>query len=83
MRQRAARESGAGAARNHRHRQGVAQLEDLDHLLLGFRQHDDHRQLPVERQSIALVGARVLFAKEDRRFGQDAAQAFGNRALTF
>ena len=58
--QRAARQAGARAARNHRHARGMAQLEDGDDFRLGLRQHDHAGRTPVRRQAVGFVRGHVF-----------------------
>ena len=81
VRQRAARKSGASAARHDRHLHLEAHTCDARDLLFGFRQRDDHRQLPVHRQPVALVRPRVFLPPKHAVLGQECFQRGNDRAL--
>ncbi|MNV89470.1 hypothetical protein D3C71_1837650 [compost metagenome] len=63
MRHGAARQAGAGAARDDGRIQALADAHDGLHLLFGFGQRHDSRQRAIQRQAVALVGTRVFFAE--------------------
>jgi hypothetical protein len=81
VRQRAAGKPGAGAARHHRRAELVARAQHLHHLRFGLRQRHHHRHLSVQRQAVALVGAGVLLAKQQRVRGQQRTQCGHHLAL--
>ncbi|MNP51785.1 hypothetical protein D3C76_1461320 [compost metagenome] len=65
QRQGAARQAGAGTARDHRHLAGKTQLEDALDLFEGMRQYHQHRRGAVGRKAIAFVGLEVFLGVED------------------
>jgi hypothetical protein len=74
VRQGAAGQAGAGAARHHRHSQRVAGLQHGGDLGFGLGQHHHQRPLAVGRQAVALVGRGVLAAVQDAMPGQGPGQ---------
>ena len=66
VRQRAAGEPGAGAARHHRHLEPVADRQHRGDLRLGLGQGDDQRLLAVGGEAVAFVGHGVLALPEQR-----------------
>jgi NitT/TauT family transport system substrate-binding protein len=52
----------------------VTEREHPRDLLFRFRQHDEHRQLPVHRQPITLVRPGILFVDEHAIAGQHLSQ---------
>jgi hypothetical protein len=81
VRQRAAAQPGAGAARHHRCAELVARAQHLYHLGFSLRQCHHHRHLPVQRQAVALVRAGVLLAEQQRVRGQQRTQRGHHLAL--
>jgi hypothetical protein len=81
MRQGAAGQAGARPARNDRHVEIEAGAADARDLLLGLGQRHHHRHLAIQRQAVALVRLRVLFAPEDAVVRQERAQRGHDRAL--
>jgi hypothetical protein len=75
VRQRAARQPGAGAARHHRHLQRVAGLQHGGHLRLGLGQRHHQRLLAVGGEAVALVGHGVLGLPQQRVRGQQRRRA--------
>ena len=73
-RQGAARQPGAGPARNDLHAAAVAELEHGGDLLGRFRQHHQHRQLPVGRQTVGFIGEELAFLLDDAFAGHDRAE---------
>ena len=59
-RQRAARETGARAARDKRHAVAVAERDDRLDVVRRARQHDELRDRAVPGERVALVGAQLL-----------------------
>ncbi|KAG0773741.1 hypothetical protein G6F22_014619 [Rhizopus arrhizus] len=70
----AAGQAGARAARDDRRVQPLTDAHDGLDLFFGFRQRHDGRQRAIQRQAIALVGARVLFAEQYAVRGQRGRQ---------
>ncbi|MNC84888.1 hypothetical protein D3C83_04570 [compost metagenome] len=80
-RQGAAGEPGAGAARDHRHLELVAGLQNAADLVLGFRQCNCHGDLAVGGQPVAFVGLHVLVVEQQRSRGKKDAQRRDHLAL--
>ena len=70
QRQRAARERSARPARHHAHSVGVAVAENFRNLLGGRGQRHYHRQLPIGREPVGLVGPHARF-RVDHCFARD------------
>ena len=81
VRQRAARQPGAGAARAPPARRARGRCAAPLHLRLGLRQRDHQRQLAVGGQAVALVGPRVLLLPEQGARRQEGAQRRRDLAL--
>ncbi len=73
--------SRTSAARHDGHLHLVANARDARDLVFGFWQRDDHRQLPVHRQSVAFVGSRIFFAPQHAVFRQESFQRSDYGAL--
>jgi len=71
VRQRAARQPGAGAARHHRHTQAVAHAQHLAHLLRRVGQRHRQRPLAIGGQAIAFIGRGLLIRPQQRMRGQN------------
>ena len=56
----------------------MADLQDLDDLILGLREDHDHGGLSVCRQTIALVRPQILTFIE-HRFGRQKGAQFGDK----
>jgi hypothetical protein len=82
VRQCAARETRAGAARDDRYFELMAEPEDRLHLRFGLGQDGDERQLAVRGQAVAFVGPQVLLDGEQAVGRQQAGEA-GDQALAF
>ena len=74
VRQRAAGQAGAGAARHHRHPQRMAGAQHRSHLRLGFGQRHQQRLLAVGGEAVAFIGHRVLAAPQQRMRRQQRLQ---------
>ena len=75
-RQRAARQSGTGAARHHRHILAAAEQQYLAHLFFGLGQHDRQRHFAIGRQPVALEGLEVFLLEQHRLRRQNGLQLF-------
>ncbi len=67
VRRGAARESGAGTARDHRQPRRMTEFQDADDLCFVLRQQHRQRLLTKQRQPIAFIGPRPLGGGDDRR----------------
>ena len=74
VRQRAAREPGAGAARHHRHLEAVADRQHRGDLRLALGQGDDQRLLAIGGEAVAFVRHRVLALPEQGMRRQRGAE---------
>ena len=74
QRQCAAGQTGTGAARHHRHATGMAEFEQLLHLLDALGQHYQHRGGAIGGQAIALIRLEVFLGVQDVEVGQALAQ---------
>ena len=72
-RQGPAGQRGAGPARHHFDAGFVAVLQNFRHLLDGFGQDHDQRQLAVGRQTVAFVDAQCILVDDDAVAGHDPA----------
>ena len=70
----ATRQTGSSAPRHQGHALDRADLEDFQHLRLGFRQHHHHRHLPQRGHAVAFVGTQILHIVEQARRRHDARQ---------
>ena len=75
-------QTGTRATRHDLHIKTVTDLQHGDDLRLVFGQGNDHRQLTIRRQAIALIGPRVFFVEQHRMCGQLLAQGGNHLALT-
>ncbi len=75
MRQRAAREPGAGAARDPRHPGLEARAHDLSDLGAARRKHRGERRLPVVRESVGAVRRERVRMRQHVLGAADALQA--------
>ena len=74
QRQRAARQRGAGAARNDLDALLETVFQHLRHLRGRVRQHHDHRRLAIGGQTVGLVGDHFIGAVDDALARHDGAQ---------
>jgi hypothetical protein len=79
VRQRAARQPGAGAARDHRHAELAARAQQRGDLRLGVGNRDRERQLAVGGEAVALVRPQRLGVGEQPQRGGRRAQARAQR----
>ncbi|MNO89089.1 hypothetical protein D3C76_805610 [compost metagenome] len=70
----AARETGAGTARHHRHTALVAELQQGLHLLQTLGQHHQQRHCAVGREAVAFIGFEVFRAVQNRQVRQRLMQ---------
>ncbi len=81
VRQRTAREAGAGAARHHRQFEFAAGAQNTADLVLVRRQCHHHRQFAVGRQPVAFVWLGVLLPVHHGLRRQDGAQCLHRSGL--
>ena len=81
QRQRAAGQAGAGTARDYRYATGMAELQQLLHLLDALGQHHQHGRGAVGGQAVALVGLEVFGGMQDVEVGQALVQLGQQRGL--
>ena len=74
QRQCAAGQTGTGAARHHRYATGMAELEQLLHLLDALWQYHQHGCGAIGGEAIALVRLEVFLGMQDVKVGQALAQ---------
>ncbi len=80
-RQCAAGQARSRATRDHRHARRVTKRKDRDDLRLVLGQHDRARLLAIQREAVALVRARVLGRRQQRRGRHEGGQRRSERRI--